>query len=122
MDPLTYSGITTEQKMYLGALTKHPGWVVYRKLIDDCCEQYNRRVIKLNREEPEYLRKLEAFQNEAHVANEFAATLIKSVIMHSQAGELEDQLNKLQEKVDEANPEFGTQFGSIRRNTREGKQ
>lgn len=116
MDPLCYDSLSLEERIYIGSLSKHPGFIVLEKLMHDACNQMNSKVIKLKPEDADYDRKLKAFQLEAHVANDFCATLLKSIKMHTQAGELEEQYNKNQELAEQLSqvpeevspPGFGT--------------
>jgi hypothetical protein len=116
MEPLGYE-LSTEEKIYLGNLTNHPGYTVLKKLVDEFCMMRNSRVIKLKRDTPDYIRLLEVYQTEAFLSFEICTTLLKSIEMHAIAGKAEDQLNKIREaatKVVSEVPQLGPQFGSLK--------
>lgn len=122
MDPLNYEGLNTQEKLYLGSLSKHPGYVVLRKLMDDACRQATELVIKLNPEDPQYDAKLKARQIVARTTNDVCATLIKSIVMHTEAGVVEEQISKSEEALEEVHASLGAQFGSVTIKSREGRQ
>ncbi len=116
MEPLGQN-LTTEQKIYLGNLTNHPGYVVLRQLFEEVCNQANARVIKLKPDNPEYDRLLKVYQLQAHDVNDVCATLIKSITMHTIAGQVEDKSNKIKEaaaKVGSVVPELNPGLGSLK--------
>jgi hypothetical protein len=116
MNPFLYEEMSFQDKMFLGDLVKHPGFGVFRRMIDDACNQFNTRLIRLNREDPSFKDKLDAYQLEAHVANEICATLIKSIVMHTRAGELEEQVQKERDGLVPEEPQasvVGSRYGSI---------
>ena len=118
MEPLCYDKLTFDERIYLGSLSKHPGFIILKKLFEDACNQAVQSVIKLSPEDPEYDRKLRARQLVARTTNDVCATLLKSIMMHSEAGELEESTKIAQEELKTETKEFGEAFGSFQRKSR----
>lgn len=116
MEPLSYEGLSFEDKMYLGGLEKHPGFPVLKKLMEDACLQATAKAISTDPEDPAYDTKLKARQLIARVTNDVCATLLKSIVMHSEAGKIEDQIRRIQAVAEEVNgvEEPSPVFGSMR--------
>jgi hypothetical protein len=116
MEMLCYENLTLEQKMYLGGLEKHPGFSVFKMLMEDICMKATAKAISTDPEDPAYDTKLKSRQLTARITNDVCATLIKSIVMHSKAGEIETEAKKLQEVLEEIvgveDPDV--QFGSMR--------
>lgn len=113
MDPLCYDSLSFEDKTYLRALSKHPGYVILRKLMEDACRQATEAVIKLNPESENYSNVLKSRQIVARTTNDFCATLVKSIVMHTEAAETEEKVNKEQEDLEEAGVSLDAKFGSV---------
>jgi hypothetical protein len=117
MDPLNYEGLSLEDKMALGNMQLHPGFIVMKKLFEDACDQATASAIKLNPEDPQYETILKIRHLTARVTNEVCATLIKSIVMHSQAGQIEEQAKKIEEALKKATGdtvELESKYGSMK--------
>lgn len=124
MEPFGYNELSLEEKIYIGSLSKHPGFVVLKKLMDSACDQATKLVIKLDPEDPAYDTKLKARQLVARVTNDVCATMLKSIVMHTNAGAVEEQAEELKKALEASGaeaPELGLGMGSIRIKSREGK-
>jgi len=124
MEALCYSELTLEEKLYLSAMAQHPGFTVFKKLIDDAFKQKMASIVDLSPEDPEYDTKLRSRQTDLRLTKEICAILIKSINMHAQAALVEQNVNKAreEEKLNEADPEFQARFGSIKEKPRKGEQ
>jgi len=117
MDALSYEGLGLDEKLYLGSLTKHPGWLVFLKLLENACLQATTKVIKLKRDNPDYDRLVKIYQTDASLINELCAAIIKSVTMHEMSGEMLEEQRKLEEGVEAAGVDrsvVSSVFGSAR--------
>ena len=119
MEPLGYSELTTAEKMYLGDLMRHPGYAVLKKLMEAASTQATENVTKLDPEDAAYDAKLKSRHLVSRVTNDVCATLIKSVVMHSEAGIVENQLQKLKEEVGDV--EVNGRLGSMAVKPRKGE-
>jgi hypothetical protein len=129
MDPLMYEGLTPQQRLDLGRTVETPGFAVIKLLLDDACDQSLRAIIKVNPEDPDYHTKVEARQITSRIMNDVCATLIKSVVMHSEVAKVEANLARAQKELQaemaeggEAPMPLGEKFGSFVMKPRKGKQ
>lgn len=127
MEPFGYEELSYDERLALGAMTQHPGFSAFKKLVDCAFRAMMVRIIELKRDEPDYIHKLEAAQMEAHLTKEICSTLIKSIAMHTEAGEIEAQVRKAQEQAENANVEIKNpaivgQFGSVTHKPRKGEK
>jgi len=113
MDPLCYESLSFDEKMSLGGLATHPGYVVLKKLMADACLQPTIALVKIKPDDVDYDRKIKANQLAAHITNDVCATLIKSIIMHTASGRLEGSEQRAQEELDKAVSEVRSQIGSM---------
>lgn len=116
MDAFLYKDLTLEEKLYLGSMTRHPGFTVFKKMVDDAFRQMMAKIVELRPDDPDYEKKLKAYQIEAYVTKEVCATLIKSIAMHTEAGALEEKVNKAREEYERANnldPAIVGKFGNV---------
>lgn len=117
MQPLKYTSLTLQEKNALKDMMQHPGFAVQKKLFDDACRQANEALIKLNPEDADYDRLAKTRHMTARLTNEVCATLIKSIIMHSESAKIEnaiEQQNKENKEPESAAPQLvGTKFGSF---------
>jgi biotin synthase-related radical SAM superfamily protein len=100
MDPFCYDDLSLEEKLYLSSLVRHPGFTVMKKMLENACQQATVKVIKLKRENERYKELLEAYQTEAHITNDVCATLLKSITMHAQAGDMQEKAEQLQKELE----------------------
>jgi len=115
MEPLKYDGLGLQEKLDLGRMAEHPGFAVQKKLFDDACQQAVRAVIKLNPEEKDFENILKTRQLVARITNDVCATLLKSIVMHSESGKVEVAVKELETSL-ESEPErvlLGERFGSV---------
>ena len=124
MEPLCYDELTFEERMHLGSLEKHPGFIVFKKLCESACMQATARAISTDPEDPAYDTKLKSRQLVARVTNDFSATLIKSIMMHSEAGRVEQEAKRVQQVLEEVVGVEDTevQFGSMRKKKSPSKE
>ena len=115
MEPLSYNDLSPQEKIYLGELEQHPGFNVFKKLVDDAFRRTMVRIINLKRDEPNYHERLEAMQIESRITKEVCEGLVQSISMHSRAGVLEKEIDRAKAEEDaETVSKFGTNHGSIR--------
>jgi hypothetical protein len=69
--------------------------------MEEACKQSVDRIVMVDPEDPEYDAKLRTRQMVARVVNDFCATLIKSIWMHTESGKLEEQQQKVLEALQE---------------------
>lgn len=105
MDPLCYDDLNLEEKIYLEGMTKHPGFKVMEKLLFDACKKSTDAVVKLDPTSDSYRRQLPNLQIIARVTNDVCGTLLKSIAMHGQSGQIEQQLNQATQAGQEAQTE-----------------
>jgi hypothetical protein len=122
MNPLSYENMSLEDKQYLGGLSQHPGYPILQRLMEDACRQATEAVIRLDPTDNEYDRKLKSLQMTARIMNDFCATLIKSIVMHTQAAKIEEAINNSDQAIEEVvELETPISFGSTRRKSRKGE-
>jgi hypothetical protein len=120
MDPLMYEGLTPQQRLDLGRTSETPGFAVIKLLLDDACDKSLKAVIKVSPEDPEYDQKVKARQLVSRVTNDVCATLIKSIIMHSEVAKVQANLMRAQKELQaelaeggDAPKPLGEKFGSF---------
>lgn len=119
MTPFCEDSLSSDEKLYLSSLSKHPGFMVLKKLMEDACTQMATKIVKVKPEDPERITKINAYQLEAFAINDFCATLIKSCGWHATNGEIEEENQKLQQTLEGSLVETGQ--GSIRIKPRKGE-
>ena len=113
MNPLAYDELSFDEKIFLGSLSKHPGFIVLKRLMESACKQATENLVKLNPEDERYNEKLKARQMAARITNDVCASLLKSIIMHSESAQIEEASKKAQEEIEKEVEEFG--IGSFKR-------
>jgi hypothetical protein len=83
-----------DEKLLLDAMSRHPGFLVFKKLMESACQTATNRVISLKSTEDDFLQKLASLQSEARAMNEFSSVLIKSAAAHALGGEAELESQK----------------------------
>lgn len=120
MDPLMYEGLSSQQRADLARLIEAPGWAVVKLLLDDACSKTLQAIIKVNPEDVQYDEKVKARQLVSRVTNDVCATLLKSVVMHSERAVIEKRIEEARKNAEdpegvqeEAQP-IGEKFGSFK--------
>ena len=111
MDPFCYETLTQEQRLYLSSFAKHPGFIVLKKMMEDACSQATTAVIKLNPDDKDFDVKLKNRQMTARIVNEICATLIKSIVMHSDAAAVQEEQEEFDKKMKEAGVAIPEELG-----------
>lgn len=116
MKPLCIDTLTSEERIYLGNMASHPGFIVFKKLVADACKQATEEVVRLDPVDDGYERKLKALQFSARAINQFSAMLIKSIEMHSLAAVLEEENKELEEQEEVVEIRVGNPLARGKRN------
>jgi hypothetical protein len=104
--PLLMDELSVAEKIVLGQLTHQPGFTVLQKLFDAACTRATADIVKLDPEEEGYDRVLAVRSQRARTMNEFANSIRKSVLFHTQTVITEAQEDD-QQAVDLVAKTFG---------------
>lgn len=96
--PLLADGLSTAERVSLGMLAAHPGYVVLEKMIRAAVDRANAKVMKVDPADANYNRVLSATQQEARATNTFAMLVLRSIAYHTQVGALQAQTEESQLK------------------------
>lgn len=121
MEPLCADRLTMDEQLYLSSLSKHPGFLVLKKLMEDACMQVSAKIVKVRPEDPERKTKIDAYQLEAFAVNAFCAALLKSCGWHAQTGETLEEAQKVQQALEGSEEDNGIGLGSIKMKPRKGR-
>lgn len=121
MDPLCADRLTMEEQLYLSSLSKHPGFLVLKKLMEDACSQASAKVVRVKPDDPERTAKISAYQAEAYSINSFCAAVLKSCGWHAMTGEALEEAQKIQQSLEDSEDVNGIGLGSIKMKPRKGR-
>ena len=111
MDPFCYDELSQDERLYLSSFAKHPGFLVLKKMMENASRQATEAVIKLNPDDKDFDTKLKNRQMTARIVNDLCATLIKSIVMHSNAAAIQEEQEEFDKKMKEAGVAIPEELG-----------
>jgi hypothetical protein len=93
-EPLLFDEITSQQRLAIANLARHPGYEVLVLIMNKSCEMINARLVKLNPEDPEYEKKLSRLHLQSRTVNEFCSSVLKSIQFHERVAVLSQQVSE----------------------------